>query len=215
MDGISKRWFDSRTVSIQVAPEASGYFDSDTLISLSGAFSNSKVVVTFDGSYLQMDVQHAAVRNMRRQLFFNLDTNSWQLNNLVFLIHPDFWGQDLAARSIFVQAKAAQALGIRHLSTFAVGNFQSANHPIKEERWSGYWVWPRLGFDAELPWDIKRLLEPKFQRCHRLSDLMNTVEGEQEWMVKGSDIYVKFDLLANSISWDLLSRYTSKRDIRV
>lgn len=214
-DAIGQRWFDANSVRIEVAPAAQGFFDDEAFIGLSGALSNSTVKVDFPQSYIEMEVIHPAVRRMRRRLYFDIDTNQWNIENIKFRIRPEYWGQDLAARSIAVQASTAKNFGMGALSAYAMGNFQTANHPSKDERWSGYWVWPRLGFDGDIPVEIQQKLSGNLRHCKRLSDLMVSEAGREEWLRLGGDVEVRFDLSAGSISWQIFNRYTSERGIRM
>lgn len=214
-DPITQRWFDPSTVSVVVEPNVPAVFDSDDLVGLSGALAHSKLTVRYTGLFISLDVEHYAVRKMWRELFFDIDKNCWAVYNRKFRIHTDYWGQDLAGRSIAIQARAAHRIGVGRILTHAVGNFHTANHVEVEERWSGYWVWPRIGFDADIPAAIRPRLSAAFQGCRRLSELVATEAGEREWYLHGDSVHVEFDLTAGSSSWRTLERYTTKRDIRV
>jgi hypothetical protein len=214
-DAITQWWFDTTKVKVEVGAGVPAVFEETDYIRLSGAFSGSSVQVEVSGTSISMDVKHPAVRKMRREISFDITSGRWFVYNSKFRIRPEYWGQDLAARSIFTQARAAQALGFDRLSTYAVGNFQSASNPLKEERWSGYWVWPRLGFDGDIPADVVSRLSPPFQHFKRVSQLMQTEAGADEWHRQGDDIAVRFELAAGSVSWQLIERYTLERGIRV
>jgi hypothetical protein len=212
-DPITQWWFDATKVQVVVGAGVPDLFAHEDYIGLSGAFSGSTVQVEFSGAVLSLEVKHSAVRKMRREINYDINTKSWFVYNSKFRIRPEYWGQDLAARSICTQARTAQALGFDRLSTYAVGNFQSASNPLKEERWSGYWVWPRLGFDGDIPAEVLPRLSPAFQHFRRVSQLMQTDGGRDEWH-RGDDIAVRFDLSARSASWQMLERYTTERGIR-
>lgn len=214
-DFISRRWFDTASVKVLANERVLEYFDEEALARLSGAFSDSIVQATIEGLAIVMEVHHPAVRKMRRELSFDIQEDCWFIYNSKFRINPDYWGQQLAVRSVATQARAAQSLGIRRISTYALGNFQMANRPSKDERWSGYWVWPRIGFNGEIPPEVRRKLSAPFSGCKTLSDLMQTDEGEAEWLLHGDDVAVRFDTAQGSTSWKILERYTSKRGIRI
>lgn len=214
-DAITKVWFNHATVQVYREPNVPDVFDDEALVGLCGAFSDSRVLVNFTGMFLQLEVIHPAVRLMRRELSYDLDAGKWVVFNAKLRLQPDYWGRDLGVRSIALQARAAQALGVGHLATFAVGDFSTASNPRKEDRWSGYIVWPKIGFDADIPADMLHRLPAAQAAARRLSDLMASSEGQDWWLRNGSDIAVRFDLASGSVSWRLLERYTSERGIRV
>lgn len=214
-DPITQWWFDATKVNVTLGADVPDVFTTEDYIGLSGAFTGSTVQVEFSAGVLSLEVKHPAVRRMRREVKFDIDGATWFVYNSKFRIRPEYWGQDLAARSIWTQARAAQALGFDRLSTYAVGNFQSASNPLKDERWSGYWVWPRLGFDGDIPGEVLPRLSPAFQHFRRVLQLMQTDAGRDEWHRHGDDIAVRFDLTAGSASWQMLERYTRERGIRV
>ena len=121
----------------------------------------------------------------------------------------------MAARSIGLQARAAHLLGFDRIAAYAVGNHVTAMRSLKEEQWSGYWVWPRLGFDGAIPEATKLQLSPKFQSYNLLSQLMETEEGQGEWLLHGDDVAVRFDPRPDSASWKLFNRYTAKHAIKI
>jgi len=214
-DFITQHWFDSSRVKVQVEADIADLFDEEALARLSGAFRDSIVRVTREGMAIVMEVEHPAVLKMRRELSFDIEQNCWYVYNSKFRLNTEYWGQQLAVRSIATQARAAQALGIQRLSTHAVGSYQLANRPNKDERWSGYWIWPRIGFDGEIPSNVRSKLSTFFQRCQTVSDLIWTEEGAAEWRLHGEDVALRFDTAEGSRSWKILERYTSKRGIRI
>lgn len=214
-DLITQRWFDPLSVKVLIEAGVPNVFDTLDLVRISGAFAHSTLTVRNTGTAIRLDVEHHAVRKHWRELFFDLNDNCWVIYNQKFRVHEDYWGQDLAGRSIAVQVQTARNIGVGKLVAYAEGNHQSANRLRKEERWSGYWVWPRMGFDADIPTPIKPLLKAPYRDMTRLSELMSSEEGQQEWYLHGDSLRVEFDLRAGSTSWKIHERYTSKRDIRV
>jgi len=173
-DAISKRWFNPAKVKVLVAADVPPFFDDEVYVGLSGALSDSIVRVSKSGSAIYMEVHHPSIRQMRRALFLSAQTNLWALYNTNLRTRPDSWGQDLAARSLYTQARMAQTLGFDHISADLVGDYRSANNPNNDEKWTGYWVLPRLGF-AVVPGDIRQRLPADLRGCKRISDLLATV----------------------------------------
>lgn len=222
-DEISLQWFDPRRVRVVFADDVSEFFDEEALIALSGALSDSTVSVyrvVSGGSNpqfeaIQLRIQHPAVFSMSRFLRLGVD-GEWYVENAKFRIRHDYSGRRLAARSLVIQARAAQELGFRHIVLDAVGDYNLARLKFQDDRWVGYWVWPRLGFDAEVPSSVTRRLSSHLQYCRLVSDLLRIPGGLDEWELYGESLKgAKFDLTAQSVSWQLLAQYTNERNIKV
>lgn len=217
-DKISLRWFDPSTVTVVLSEGAAkilDVFSAADLALLSGAFSQSTVEVTLQHGVIFIRVAHQALVQMDRELFFNGTLNAWALYNTKFKLNPVHWGKDLAARSLSIQASAAQALGIPRISARAVGDFQTAQASHAQERSAGYWVWPRLGFDGPIPLGTQLQLPDSLKHCQLVSELLATDRGLEFWYRYGETVGVRFDTTLGSGSWKTLSLYKAKRDIRI
>jgi hypothetical protein len=226
-DETSRRWFDPRKVRLEVVDDVSAYFDEEALIGLSGAMSDSTVTVrkifsapaTYDGEpvleAIRLQIHHQAVFSMSR-LLRRTPAGEWSVENAKFRIRHEFAGRRLSARSLVIQARAAQELGFQHIALDAVGDYTMARLKFPDDRWAGYWVWPRLGFDATVPESARRRLPARFRSCHWVSELMSSNEGLDAWELHGETLQgAKFDLTANSTSWQLLAKYNLQRNIKV
>ena len=60
--------------------------------------------------------------------------------------------------------------------------------------WKGYTIWPRMGFDAPIPFHLKQKLPESLAHCNTLLDLHATPEGTKWWKQNGTDIDVQMDL---------------------
>ncbi len=214
-DAISRRWFDPSTVTVAVDQNVPQILANEDYIGLSGAMSHSTVHVSFVGGLIQLEVLSPAVRRMIRRIVYDMAAEALSVWNAKFVIRPEFRGQDLAVRSIVVQARCAANLGFAYLSTYAAGDISTATAINQAEAWSGYYVWPRLGFNAEIPEDVASLLPPELRYATTLIDLVSTARGAQFWFEHGHGLDLKFDLTDRSISWQTLMRYTSERQIGV
>lgn len=214
-DAISRRWFDAATVTVVVEPNVPPIFNAQDYIGLSGALSHSRVHVKFEGGFVQMEVANPAVRRMIRRIVYDLESAVYRVWNAKLVIRPEFWGQDLAARSITVQARAAKDLKFSRLSAYAEGDVTTATATNPNERWSGYYVWPRLGFNAAIPEDVLGKLPQGLWHATTLAHLMETPAGQNFWYEHGHGISVDFDLTADSISWQTLMCYTTEKQIGI
>lgn len=225
-DKISRMWFDATRVDLEMVDDVSLFLDEEALVGLSGAMSDSKVTVRkvlrqtpSDPEpvleAISLHISHPAVFSMTRLL--RQDANhDWYVENAKFRIRADYAGRGLAARSLTVQARAAQQLGFRYIALDAVGDYTLARLRFPEDRWVGYWVWPRLGFDANIPESTLRRLPEDFQNCRRVAELMDTDEGLNAWELYGETLNgARFDLTAGSTSWQLLAKYSEERNIKV
>lgn len=89
-------------------------------------------------------------------------------------------------------------------------------------KYVGYYVWPRMGYDAKLSDDYIHAYEfeisevigrdPK-ERPVRLSDLMKTPAGREFWKNNGHSTIVNFDLSKGSLSRKVLSSYLKERGV--
>lgn len=225
-DEISRHWFDPGRVQLELVDDVSAAFDEEALIALSGAPSNSVVTVRKATSQphsgealapeaIRLEVHHEAAFSMNR-LIQQRTSGEWFIRNTKFRIRHEYSGRRLSARSLLVQARAAQALGFQEIVLDAVGDYTLANLKFREDRWVGYWVWPRLGFDADIPASALRCLPERLRGCTRVSELMHTAENQDLWLLHGETLEnAKFDLTGDSLSWQLLAKYAQERNIKV
>jgi len=177
--------------------------------------SHSVVNVSLQTGFVHLNVVHPAVSQMTRLIVYNLDSGSLSVWNHALTLRPAFRGHDIAARSITVQARAAQGLRFARLTTYADGNVTTATAINPNKKVSGYYIWPRLGFNASIPADVVSKLPSGLQHAATLAELISVPEGERFWYEHGHGISVDFDLAIDSISWKTLMRYTSERLIGI
>ena len=84
----------------------------------------------------------------------------------------------------------ARELGVTKVVLNAAGQAGS-----NSAGWRGYTIWPRMGFDAPLPFHVRQKLPDTLSHCRTLLDLHATPEGTRWWRdVGGTDIDVQLDL---------------------
>lgn len=215
LDRFSPPGFDPSTVSVTMEPNVPQLFSCKELISLSGAISNSMLNVSYTGLFIKLEVKHPAILEMSRELFYDIDRSCWVIYNSKFCVQDEYRRRYLGVRSITVQARAAQRIGVGRILAYAKGNCKTFAQTDKAEQWLGYWLWPRVGFDAYIPEAIRSRLSTGFQNCWRLSELIATEAGAYEWYLRGDSINVEFDLTPGSSSWQTLERYIARRAIEV
>lgn len=127
------------------------------------------------------------------------------MNNGGFKLNPDSQGSGHGTEIFAKQVETAEKLGIDHITTIAE----------RDESKNGYYTWARLGYDAQVPWNLwssvpKELNVPRYSP--RISQLMMTKEGREWWKQNGETEELTFDLKPDSLSRRVLNEYvTAKR----
>ncbi len=119
------------------------------------------------------------------------------LNDGFHIYARELRGRGLGLHVFHRQVQNAAGLGIRRIETVA-GRRGGEN---------GYYTWPRFGFDAALPADIRRVLPPGLENERTVLGLMEREQGRRWWREHGATIRVAFDLAPGSRSQRALSRY--------
>ncbi len=199
-------------------------------------FNNAEISISADKDVLnknQSTVQaDLKVKNSKGDTIVNMhrtfrrgrsDPKNIICENDIFTIHDE----DVAKKGVGLKTFSGQVdnllkHGVSRIDTHAAGNFKTLNEPDLKKRYSGYYVWPKFGYDssisvkffddpahASLAKDLVRkaggklTIDAKF----RLSDLMATPEGQEFWMKHGRSSSLTFDLSPGSTSRRVLSLY--------
>lgn len=227
-DELTNKWFNVDSVEVHISEElkrfvdVNDFFSNDKLVRFSGAPRDSRLRVlpetSKDGKRLEgirLSVEHHAVVAMERVIHITPDRGGL-LTNATFRVRASHRGNRLGARALAVQAEAAREEGFEAIRLDAIGSFAEATAKHLDDRFIGYWLWPRLGFDAPIPDYVRSKLSPKFSGCNLVSELMETQEGVDEWQLYGDTLLAaRFDLSENSTSWKLLLRYLHSHGIQV
>lgn len=142
------------------------------------------------------------------------------LSNESFEVREDFQGLGTGTRMVANQVKWAIDNNFDYIQTYAVGSGEGADQGSKIQGSSGYYVWPRLGFDARIPMTFYNELSDNElnsmpNNAIMLSDLMKSTSGRKLWKKYGSSLPVRFDLEANSVSRKVLSEYLKMKGLNV
>lgn len=109
-------------------------------------------------------------------------------------------------RAIAVQIMTARALGIQRIVLEAGG----------PPGYSGYAVWPLLGFDGPLEPDTHAAVIHKFELSYGWSPrtVIDVARNDyQLWRGLGESFYAEFSLATHSDQWDILLKYLEKEGI--
>lgn len=115
------------------------------------------------------------------------------------------------------QVKTARQLGVDQIRTEASGEIMYMVEPPRKA--NGYYTWPRLGYDGQIPWqveiDLPESLRTKNSSDLRISDLMRTPEGRAWWKEHGTTAKMSFDLEPGRLSGQVLQAYLDEKGIVV
>jgi hypothetical protein len=80
-------------------------------------------------------------------------------------------------------------------------------------------VWPKLGYDGELPYEVIHLLPPEFEKQipksePKVSDILKLEGGSKWWDENGGSFEAQFDLSKESHSRKVLEAYVNAKSKR-
>lgn len=174
----------------------------------------------------QIDVTYFS-RNgvtINRQVRRGADGKPYIYNDVFKLAAGVEKGTGVGVRIFSEQVDHAIRHGCSALECYAEGNLKMATEGSETGVWSGYYVWPRFGYDTSVYMDQLHGLGPDAKadlaevlggepRKFMLSQLMATAEGREWWRKNGSARSMSFDLKEGSISRAVLSQYRKEKEI--
>ena len=126
-----------------------------------------------------------------------------EIRNHSIRIHPDYQRQGRGTKIFARQVEHAGKLGVKRISCLA-----GADQPPEN---NGYYTWPALGFDAEIPAGLAAKLPEKLAGAKRLSELFASREGADWWLEHGITMEMRFDMDENSVSRKRLADYLASK----
>jgi len=129
------------------------------------------------------------------------DGKGW-IENIAHMLPPEMRGNGAGTAIFARQVEAAARLGFEEIEA------EGFRSPLSDE-WVGYYVWPRLGYDAPLPRGMSGYDVPGNAR--RLSQLMATPEGRAWWKEHGRTTNMRFKLEPDSKSRRVLDNYVAAK----
>ena len=136
------------------------------------------------------------------------------VHNDLFKIKPEFQQSagKLGLKAFARQVEYSQEAGFDRIETTAYRDKRSIDPATGKERWSGYYAWPRFGYDGPIPNGLKgisewRQLPPHLQQTENVSELITDPIGRSWWRQYGDMIDVTFDLRPESYSMKTLNAY--------
>lgn len=218
MDAITRKWFDVATVEVVRAPELALWHSDEELIRLSGAPAGSCLAATVTScGAIELVVKNESLlaEPMVRRIVQEADGYAFHIVNAVIAMNASSIGHGIGSRSVYVELfEASRHAHFRRVRALAVGDARSR---VGDRPLSGYSLWPRMGFDADLPEPLKdhAQLPDRHRGDLRLLQLIATAEGAAFWERHGSSLWVEFDLREGSDSWRTLRTFLDERQIEV
>ncbi len=119
------------------------------------------------------------------RIVFRDEMGRTAMKNEVFAVRPEA-PDGVGARVLAHQARKASALGVAYLEAEAAGGPGST--------YVGYLVWPRLGFDGEIPHTPRRKLDllptdHPLRGALTVLDLITRPGGREWWRVNGTSFH--------------------------
>lgn len=222
-DEVTKRYFDESTVNVidRTGGEFLAWFEGDVqrVARLSGAPSGATVEVDFyeKGGFV-LTVTGPILAEPMVRLIAQTPTEQFPclfIGNKAFVLRAEFRRMKLGSRSVAIELEEARAIGeFAYVQVEAIGDATTLNPDDTERQYSGYAVWPQLGFDGVIPQSLK-LRSPELAQFEKVSDVLAHPDGRTLWLKHGGDVSLRFDLRQGSRSWLVLDAYMSHNGIKV
>lgn len=171
------------------------------LASLGGAGRGAVADIRVVGQAIEVQVFGPGYRAVR-QVYRSAADGRIVVRNLGSDVDRPQQRRGLARELLRREIETAQRLGASEIRAEAARGGDLA----------GYYVWPRMGFDAPIPADLRAILPPGLRRARTLLDLMETEVGREWWREHGRTINVVFDLTRGSRSLAAWRSYRAERD---
>jgi hypothetical protein len=174
---------------------------ADDIAGLMGALDGATMEVGWDdmNETFEVYVVHPFYQSYRQ---FTDDGTS--IANVTFTVSPNA-PPGVATRVVARQMDAAAKMGIQTVFLTAAGE--------KGDDYNGYYTWPRLGFDAKIPWNTIKRAPPGLRSATTLLDLFSRPGGPEWWKEHGSEIVVSFDPSLGSPNRQALDDYLAVKGI--
>lgn len=180
-----------------------------TLAKLAGAQTDSRIKIMASGDKLfigfDLHDEQARYYATRSVSLSQKDGALILRNHMLEVAQP---GGSLGTRIFATQAKAAARLGVARIETTGAREDSRKPNPV-----TGYYVWPKLGYDASIPTWFRGYMPASLQHAQTMLDLYEYPHGQGLWRQHGRPIDLTFDLTRNSRSWRVLKATLRKKGI--
>ena len=137
------------------------------------------------------------------------------IRNAGFALRQEFRRRKLGVRSVAIELfEAARTKQFHAVEVDAIGDYFSLAPENPASEYSGYLVWPQLGFDGPVPKEAISL-HPELSRFSSVSEVLASTNGLATWLKKGCSALLSFELAETAPSWVALNRYMTENGIEV
>ncbi|HEX5342691.1 MAG TPA: hypothetical protein VFX55_09370 [Duganella sp.] len=227
-DNFTTWFFDAATTEVHWAQGLKDVLEwtDEEVIRLSGAPARSTLsIARFDldedeGTGIRLTVQNPILLDepMIRDVIITEKgiVVSHIVRNQIFNLRPEFRGMKLGPRSCAIEISQAKEFDFDFIDVWAVGNAASSKDRQDQFAMSGFAVWPRLGFDGDIPTQVLAKMPPSLSQrgLTKVSQLMAFKEGVEFWDVHGDECRLRFDL-SDATCWKTLNSYLMISNIQV
>ena len=172
------------------------------LAALTGSTPDASIKVFERGGYLRLDSEGDGWNSVR--LIQRDDDGRVFIHNHLLTIDEDKQGGGIGVAIFGNQVREATARGVAYLDTTAE----------RGEKFVGYKVWPKFGYDAPIPAALIPHLPPELDYVENISELMYNNGGREWWEEHGVTTDMKFDLGEESDSLAVWNAYRQERAAR-
>lgn len=125
------------------------------------------------------------------------------LHNELLTLKKNLQGQGLGTSIFAKQVEGARVLGVSEIRTTAA----------KNKNMNGYYTWPRVGYNADLPAKYARKLPDSLKDAKTFHDLYAKPGGRDWWKANGGTVDMHFDLKSGSASLRVFNAYRAERGL--
>ena len=151
----------------------------------------------------------------RTQRYLGVDSDGNKfISNVSMNVRRDLQGQGIGSTMLAKQAATAREQGISYIETEAIAEEADDQRRESSNRLntSGYVVWAKLGYNAQLtPHQKEKIASDGICCPESIQDLMSEYGGEDAWRKHGYTFKGRFDLSAESLSSRVLDKYMQKK----
>ena len=155
---------------------------------------------------IEVNVFHPHVEHMYRTI--RVDNGEVTIKNQSLHLKDDA-PKGLGTKLLYSQMKHASTHGVSKITCWA------ASPEDDDDEYVGYKVWPKLGYDGEIPFDPSYMAtlegSAPFLDCKNISDLLQKPGGSEWWDGNGTGFNASFDPSEGSLSRKILTEYIAKK----
>lgn len=179
----------------------------NSLASMVGAPTGSTVLITpnFEKGRVVVSVTNTSYTlRMKRSI--------WRSDEGIVIEHEeifvDLTGNAIGTRIVAKSIDNYVNAGFVRVEAFAEGDRNS-------RAFSGFYLWPRMGFKMVLTEDKRDEAALRGFEASDTHELMQFEGGVQWWLENGHEGFVEFDLASDSLHNEILAKYLQLKDIQV